>query len=214
VHATDEPLESVSDRLVAVKKVDSAIQLWSKMQIADADRLSKIKSNVEFQKYSSLHTRPHPSLALALALAPHKLKDTRPQHHRHLPCNQVASPALCQTLTVAHADRSLCSDITASLMQHLMMVMRTQGQLEHENHRQLRQQQEEGQNADTRWRQTAQDELLLQLHTAEVAGTKECRASSAFYPLPFALCLVLKCLPGDASPCSAPRLALPAEVVC
>jgi hypothetical protein len=247
VHATDEPLESVSDRLVAVKKVDSAIQLWSKMQIADADRLSKIKSNVEFQKYSSLHTRPHPSLALALALAPHKLKDTRPQHHRHLPCNQVASPALCQTLTVAHADRSLCSDITASLMQHLMMVMRTQGQLEQEiqwsreettnarlegelkhrsnevhveqklpdeNHRQLRQQQEEGQNADTRWRQTAQDELLLQLHTAEVAGTKECRASSAFYPLPFALCLVLKCLPGDASPCSAPRLALPAEVVC
>jgi hypothetical protein len=92
VHATDEPRESVSDRLVAVKKVDSAIQLWSKMQIADADRLSKIKSNVKFQKYSPLST----------PLAPTCLSSCPAQFQRHAPktllqlaqsraCKQVAS---------------------------------------------------------------------------------------------------------------------------
>jgi hypothetical protein len=136
-------------------------------------------------------------------------------------------------------------------MQHLMMVMRAQGQLEQElqlsreaqvkqdlGHAQalallettnarlegeLKQRsnevhveqklpdenqgrtgaQEQRQNTDARWHQTAQDELLLQLHTAEVASTKEChRASSAFYPLPFACCPVL-------SACLALLLALP-----
>jgi hypothetical protein len=251
VHATDEPRESVSDRLVAVKKVDSAIQLWSKMQIADADRLSKIKSNVQFQKYSPLHTpRSHLLELLTRTNSKRRERGEEGVIKWHL-------PALCQTLIVACTDRSLCSDITASLMQHLMMVMRTQGQLEQdlqlsreaqvnqdlghaqalallettnsrlegelkqrsnevhveqklpdENHRQLCQEgragaKEQRQNTDARWHQTAQDELLLQLHTAEVASTKECRhASSAFYPLPFAFCPV-------SSVCLALLLALP-----
>lgn len=106
----DEP---TTNRLVAVKKVDSAIQLWSKMQIADADKLSRINSNVEFQ-------RSPPSKELACNNQTTKIH---------------ACPPVCETLMAYWTgDRSLCSDITASLMQHLLLVMRLQSELGQELH--------------------------------------------------------------------------------
>ena len=56
-----------------MKQVDAAIELWSKMQVADAEKLAKISANVEFQK-------------------------------------------------------SLCSDIVASLIQHVLLLIRSHGQ--------------------------------------------------------------------------------------
>ena len=143
--------------------------------------------------------------------------------HVHIHTNTTvhhASTLQCQTLMMSRTDRSLCSDITASLMQHLLLVMRLQGELGQELQeakeantqqdkvhaqalahlettnarlqeelndsnaavhvqqelaqqleRQVREEQERAQaqllRADARWA-TAQDELIQELHCAEV----------------------------------------------